>query len=70
MKIIYRCSACGEIYNQSDVEIIERDEDGVEWAEVEKCPNCGLDKLKKESRFGHPRMTEPLTLNAWGAIGD
>jgi len=71
MKVIYRCGACGEICDPSDVEIIERDEDGAEWLEnVEKCPNCGLDKLKKYSRFGHPRMTEPLTLLQWDIVVD
>jgi len=71
MKAIYRCGECGEIVDPGDVEIIERDDDGTEWLEdVGKCPNCGLNRLKKDSRFGHPRMTKPLTLKMWGAIED
>lgn len=70
MKTIYRCGECGEIANPGDVEIIERDEDGYEEKSVEKCPNCGLDRLKKDTRFGHPRMTKPLTLKTWGSIED
>lgn len=71
MKTIYRCGACGEIFNSSDVETMQWDVDGAEWlADVGKCPNCGLDELKKDTRFGYPRMTEPLTLKAWGVIED
>jgi len=64
MKTIYRCGACGEIFDPGDVETIERDQYGDEWLEVRPCPTCG-GGLKKTDRFGYPRMTEPLTLKAW-----
>lgn len=71
MKTIYRCGACGEIFNPGDVETTRWDEDGAKWVKgVEECPNCGLDELKKDTRFGYPRMTEPLTLKTWGTIED